>query len=137
MIFCCTGSGIRSYFSSTLWNGSFSATILAARSTKESGVLFCESFEFCPWQNWFRLVKSSLIVNAFEWIMNSFLLICVLFFTRIVIQPFSSFPFFYQKPLKLLLFFIKLNSTQFEDETLPVHGCLFTIKCFFVNYSDI
>lgn len=35
---------MRSYFSSTLWNGSFSATILAAMSSKESGVFLDESF---------------------------------------------------------------------------------------------
>ena len=51
---------MRSYFSSTLWNGSFSATILAEMSSKESGVLFDESF----WIFKLRLVKSSLIVNV-------------------------------------------------------------------------
>lgn len=36
MILLWTGSGILSYCSSTLWNGSFSATILAEMSSKES-----------------------------------------------------------------------------------------------------
>lgn len=75
MIFCWTGSGMRLYFSSTFWNGSFSATILAEISSKESGVFLCDPLEFCPWLE-FRFVKSSLIVNV------SWLLVSSRIFTR-------------------------------------------------------
>lgn len=62
IIFCWTGSGMRLYFSSTFWKGSFSATILAEMSSKESGVFFLVSL-VCTWfVIWF--VESSLILNV-------------------------------------------------------------------------